>query len=107
MGIDYDGVGGVGIELTDKMLESAYTIGTFTEEEWDECYDTCLSRTGLSWSQAGNSYSGDTDFYLFVDANNLAQVLENVDKFIDDVDKHFGRKLEMEDIKVISEILVW
>ncbi len=56
MGVDYDGVGGIGIELTEEMIEYAIDHEVFTEEEWDDDRDYCLSKgEGFVYSVAGSA----------------------------------------------------
>ena len=35
MSIDYDGVGGIGIKITNKMFEAFEKNGIFTDEAWE------------------------------------------------------------------------
>ena len=42
MGIDYDGVGGIGIELTEELVQRFIAAEYFTEEEWQDDYEDCL-----------------------------------------------------------------
>jgi len=83
MSIDYNGIGGIGIEFTEDMATDIINLnGLFTEEEWDDDEDECMERIGLDYEQAGSAYSGETRWYLLVDGENLPGVIANADKFI-------------------------
>jgi len=105
MGIDYDGVGGIGIEITKDVLEKFISFGLFTEEQWDEDYYDCLEKIGLLYNTAGNFYSGDMEdltHYLFVRGNNLQEILDNEPEFISALEK-FGITISRKDLIVISD----
>lgn len=110
MGISYDGVGGIGIELTEELIEKFISKGYFTEDEWDEDYYECLETIGekldISYSTAGNFYSErDITRYLFVDGDNLKEILENYPSFIEKL-KTVGIELSIEDLELISDYSV-
>ena len=106
MGVDYDGVGGVGICI-DDYLDQIIASGAFTREEWDEDVDDCLSRNGIHYAEAGSSYEeGNRRYYAFVEGENLEEVINNVPAFVEKF-RGFGVVLLMKDIKIISDLLVW
>lgn len=108
MGIDYDGVGGIGIELTDEMLDTLKQKGLFTEEEWDEDYYDCMEKIGLVWEPA-HYYDVPVEeytFYLFVDGNNIVEINDNIPSFLDTLNK-YGFNITKEDIIPISDIHIW
>lgn len=76
MSVDYDGVGGIGIELTDEVLLCIIDKGIFTEYQWEDDRHLTLESLGLSFSEAGSYYSGNLKQYLFVDGNNLKEVYQ-------------------------------
>ena len=73
MGVDYDGVGGIGSELTPELQEILISHGAFTEQEWDDDHYECVESLGFEYSMAGDaSYTGGEDtVYLFVKGDNL------------------------------------
>jgi hypothetical protein len=105
MGIDYDGIGGIGIEFTDEIKDKLIECELFTEEDFDEDYDSCFEKLGLTYDQAGNMYSGDTYFYLMVDGDTLPEVNKNSKEFINTLSK-YGVIITEDDLKVISDYLV-
>lgn len=108
MGVDYSGVGGIGIELTDEMVEYAIDKGVFTEEEWDDDWDYCLSKMdGFVYSTAGSEYSGDICHYLFVPATTLGKINEYAPIFVEKVREYFGVDIAVDDLKVISDIYIY
>jgi len=109
MGIDYDGVGGIGIELTEDIIQKFISFEYFTEDEWNENYYDCLETIGkkfnISFTSAGNFYSGDIVHYLLVDGQNLKEINENSKTFIEKL-KIIGLELSEESLKVISDYMV-
>lgn len=105
MGIDYDGVGGIGIELTDNMIQTAIKKGIFTQEMWKEDQDHCLDILGFTYSDAGNYYSGDIKTYLFVDGNNLGEINKNALDFIEKL-KQFDIIYSVDDIELIEDVRI-
>lgn len=111
MGISYDGIGGIGIEVTEEIVAKFISSGYFTEDEWDEDYYECLETIGeklnISYSTAGNFYNGIEDLvhYLLVDGENLKEVVENSKTFIEKL-KTVGLDLTEKDLLVISDYCV-
>lgn len=110
MGISYGSVGGIGIELTEERIQKFISTGYFTEEEWEDDYYECLvsisEKLELSYESAGNFYNDDDKtHYLLVDGDNLKEVLENYQTFIDKL-KTVGIELSIEDLDVISDYVV-
>ena len=67
MGVDYDGVGGIGIEFTDEMAEKFSDKGLFTVEEWDDDPNDCMERIGILYCEAGwANYGGERRIYLVI-----------------------------------------
>ena len=108
MGVDYDGVGGIGIELTEEMIEYAIDHEVFTEEEWDGDRDYCLSKgEGFVYSVAGSAWSGDICHYLFVPAATLGSINEKAPIFVEKVKEYFGVDIAVDDLKVIEDIYIY
>ena len=107
MGVDYSGIGGIGIELTEERRKKLISKGLFTEDEWDkDCYE-CLEEVNLPFSVAGDgSYGGDFRFYLLVEGDNLKEILENEEAFRNRL-QNFGIQLTQEDLGVISDLHIW
>lgn len=106
MGIDYDGVGGIGIEIDEDVHLKLIENGVFTDDEWDEDRDGCLEELDILYQQAGNAYSGDVTFYLFVEGENLIEINRNAPKFIDKLNA-VGINITIDKLKVISETFVY
>ena len=113
MGISYSGVGGIGIELTEELIEKFISKGYFTEDEWDddyyECLETINQKLDIENSSAGNFYSDDNDdlrHYLFVDGENLKEILENYSSFIEKL-KTVDIELSIEDLELVSDFSVF
>jgi hypothetical protein len=107
MGIDYNGVGGVGIQLTNDKIKKMIEKGVFTQEEWEYDNDECLtSKLKMLYDVGGNSYCGEKNIYLFVPGPNLKIVNENVKDFIKDLSE-VGIDITEEDILIISDYCVW
>lgn len=109
MGISYDGVGGIGIELTEEIIQKLIAANIFTEEEWEDDYYTCLDTIGDTWGvlfgTGGSHYSGDLNHYIFVDGSNLKEIMENYPNFLEKL-KNVGVELSIEDLKLISDYSV-
>ncbi len=105
MGVDYDAVGGIGVEVTEvvwKFIES----GLFTQEDWDYDVEECLDKVGIAYENGGNHYSGDTTYYYLVEGSNLTEVKANSVTFLNKLNE-YGLELTEADLKVISEICIW
>ena len=46
MGISYNGVGGIGIELTEEIIQKLISANIFTEEEWEEEEELSATKRG-------------------------------------------------------------
>ena len=106
MSVDYDGVGGIGILLTDEIIEKLMDGNLFTKEEWDNDKYECVERLNVSYQTAGNAYSGDTHFYLLVEGSTLAEINYNADEFINWLVNNLGFNIDYNDLMVISDIYV-
>ena len=109
MGVDYDGVGGIGIEITDYVIDKLINYGLFTRDEWEDDYDFCLSKIGFVYELAGNgSYTGRENdrYYCLVPGSNLMEIVANKMKFIKRFEE-FGIMLDDTSLIVISDFRVW
>jgi hypothetical protein len=106
MGVDYTGVGGIGIEVDDKVLATFIENKVFSEEEWDEYGSECLEEIGVPYQTAGSAYSGEETNYLFVPGDTLGEIQANAPKFIETLKKH-GCNISEKDLLLISDLHVW
>lgn len=108
MSIDYDASFGLGIYITDDMVKTLIEKGFFSEEEYEEDEYGCLaSLKGLYLVETGSYYYGETSFYATVPTDNyLEQINGAVDKFIVNIEKYFGIKLEYKDLNIVGGVLV-
>ena len=110
MGIDYRGVGGIGIEVTEDMIDEAFELKypDFDEDSsYGEKLDNLLNASSLEYETAGNAYSGETLFYLLVPGNTLGKIQKNVPIFLEDILQVFNIKKDPADLEVISDMLVY
>lgn len=115
MGIDYRGVGGIGIEVTEQMIDEAFErkFGYNCEEDEDEELTTedklnnLLFDSSLEYETAGNAYSGEITLYLLVSGSTLGEVQENVPVFLEGILQVFDIKKDPADLEVISDLLVY
>ena len=108
MGVDYDAVGGIGVEFNDDLQYKAIELGYFTEEEWDGDPYSCVESLGISFEEAGDGNYGGTDYwYLIVNGDNLKEVNSNKEAFLNTINSKFNVEYTEEDLKVISELHVW
>lgn len=102
MSVDYDGVGGVGLRVTDAIVEKLIEHGLFTEADYEKDVSSCLEKIKLPYSVYGNAYSGDIDYALFVKGTKLSEIYENAPKFIARLEE-LGISMEADDLEVICE----
>lgn len=108
MGVDYNAVGGIGVEFNDDLQYKAIELEYFTEEEWDEDPTGCVESLKISYESAGDGSYGGTDYWYFiVDGNNLKEVNNNKESFLNMINSKFNVEYTEEDLKVISELHVW
>ena len=63
---------------------------------------------GISYERAGSGcYGGEDYWYLIVDGNNLKEVNNNKESFLNMINSKFNVEYTEEDLKVISELHVW
>lgn len=107
MGVDYNGVGGIGVRLKAEMVQTAINKNLFTEEDWEEDSIASVEVFGVPYAQAGSAYSGKEWFYLFVDGNNLEEVNSNSKSFLDKINELFDLNYTEKDLEVISDLYIW
>lgn len=108
MGVDYEGVGGVGIELTDEMIEQLKNYSSFTEEEWEDGPIYYMEKCGFLCFEGGSyHYTGEKRrFYFLVPGDTLKEVTNNAPTFIKNL-AAFGIQTTVDDLKIISDLLIW
>lgn len=104
MSIDYDACAGIGVKVTEEMIEKFIKFRFFTKEDWDDDAPGCLECLNLIYGTAGSYYSGNVWYYLFVEGDNLREINKNLDKFIK-VFNTVGIDLKEEDLEVIEDLL--
>lgn len=110
MGIDYRGVGGIGIEVTEEMIDEAIEAKypDFDEDSnYEEKLNNLLFNSPLEYSTAGNAYSGEMMFYLLVPGSTLGEIQENIPVFLEGILQVFKLKKDPADLEVISDLLVY
>jgi hypothetical protein len=105
--VDYNGVGGVGIKITEEMIAILIDRKLFTSEEWEGDKHSCLETLGIIYEEAGSgAYGGDQSFYLFVAGETLDSVIVNAPLFIEKL-AGVGIAITKEEIVVISDLCMW
>ena len=105
MSVDYDGVGGIGLRLTEVVIGKLVKHGLFTKAEFEDDKYNCLEKIGLPFSAYGNAFSGDTGYVLLVDGSKFSDIYENAPAFIERL-AEIGIVMEADDLEVINEIYV-
>ena len=116
MGVDYEAVGGVGIAITEDMIQYAIKQGVITQDEWEGCswYD-CVENiskkyTTLDFQEGGDSaYSGNTpDIYVVINGcGTLGEANLGASKFCEHLEAVFGVVKKPEDLQIILDYIVW
>ncbi len=96
---------GVGIKLTDKMIDVAIKRGIFPECMWDDDEEWCLGQLGVRAQQAGSNEYGFC-WYLFVDGDTLGEVNRNANDFLKKI-RCLGVDISKEDLLIVDETFIW
>ncbi len=107
MGVDYNAVGGIGIRFNEDLQMKAIELEYFTGEEWDEDMYSCVDYLDIPYKVAGDTYNAEYDFYFLVEGNNLKEIVENSESFLQELNKKFNVEYTQEDLEVISELRIW
>ncbi len=106
MGVDYTGIGGVGIEITEEMQEMI-TEKYNVENDEEVYFVEILDEIGIEYSEAGSgNYSGEARYYFLVEGSKFSEIQDNTDDFIKSL-KDIGIEITSEDLDVISDIHMW
>lgn len=112
MGVDYDGVAGFGIEITDEIKEKLGFFELFETEDEDNSvdYNEFMDNLGIPYKEAGYySYSGDIDelrLYFIIGGKTLKEIVEEAPNFINKLHE-IGIDITENDIKLIEDVHCW
>lgn len=114
MGVDYDGVGGIGIWFKEDLVCKAIKNNIFTEQEWSDDHYQCVEKfckndknMKFYFSTAGSAYSGELEHCFLVPGENLVEVNENAKLFLEIINKKLDTQFTLKDLKVIADIHIW
>jgi hypothetical protein len=100
MGVDYEGVGGIGIEVS--YDEEKY-------EDHDDYFDSLnMKDSGFSWTSAGDgAYGGEYRFYItidnpFKDGYDLTEKVKELQAFLIENNVDYGEDFEVDTIEDLS-----
>ena len=107
MRLDYDGVGGVGIRVTNDHIQTMIDKGLFSREEFEEDQSNCMDSLGIPYSCAGSFYQENASyFYFLVKGEILDDVIENKHEFIKSL-SYIGINITDSDLIIISDLMIW
>lgn len=108
MGVDYEGIGGIGIKVNDELVAKIIDLGFFTGEDWSKDPQGCMSSLNIPYATAGaGSYGGEDRFYFTISAYTYKQVNENKDDFLHIINSTLQTEFTEDDLIVISDLYVW
>lgn len=105
MGVDFDGVGGIGIEFTDEIRQKFIDSDKYpecTEELWEDDEDEFLNYARFPYQTAGSSYVPEIYYYFMVPGKNLYEINSNAPDFIKKL-KEVGINITQKDLIVIED----
>ena len=105
MSIDYDGVGGCGILITDEIIQKLISTGKITQDDWEDNKTEVLDKLSILYQLAGSSFSGLLHYYWIIQGSKLLDIISNVSEFIKQLSK-IGIIITLDDIIVIEDILI-
>ncbi len=108
MGVDYSGIGGIGIEITEERFALLLKHGLFTQEEWDNDPWYPLEKLKFPYAAAGvGNYTGKKNtYYVLVPVDNLTEIIANEAQFRGTFAK-YGIDLQQKDLMVIVGLYVY
>lgn len=106
MSVDYEVVGGIGVTITDEIVDKMIVFGAFDRQDWIDDKDTCLDEIGITYVTAGNAYIGDETYYWMIEADTLFDVNHEAPKFIAALTK-VGIDINKDALEVISDLLIY
>jgi hypothetical protein len=110
MSVDYEGIGGIGVVLTNDIIrEMDINCEKFSLKDWEsggnDYLKDYLLESGLKYEMAGNCYTGDIFYVILMEAETLGDINSNAGKFCSMLGE-IGIKIEAENLSVISEMCV-
>ena len=106
MGVDYSGVGGIGIEISEEMKDILLDKHTSENEDDEVYFSEVLDDLGIEYQEAGSGgYGGEARYYFLVKGNKLSEVQENTPAFIESL-KDVGIKIDVKDLRVVSDLYI-
>ena len=105
MSVDYKGVGGIGVLVTDSIRKKLVIAN---DGNYDGCVETLLCDLGIECEELGEgNYTGNENtFYMMVEGKTLIELNKNVQAFIKKL-KSYKINIKEEDIKLVSGLLMW
>jgi hypothetical protein len=105
MGVDYNGVGGIGLEVTNEIKKKLVVAN---DGDFCGCMDTLLDDLEFEYREAGDgNYSGEENtYYIMVEGENLREIIENSEPFIERL-SNMGIIVTFDNLKVIEDLRVW
>lgn len=110
MSTEYIGVGGIGVKLTQEMINYAIDNEIFTNDDWDDDPFICLSKLNikeLNFKPAGNCFTGKIYFYILVKGETFIELIDNYPLFIEKIKEYFGVDIDISDLIVINAIYIY
>ena len=113
--MDIEAVGGIGIEITQKMINELIENNIFTVEEYEENSIEAIEKiTSNKWiqnsevKQAGDMFTGDVTYYLLMKAETLEEANCLKNSFLNDLGNLINiSENNLPELKIISDFLVF
>ena len=64
------------------MIAKWISEGHFTQDEYEDGLDDCLTRLGFNSEEAGSCWSGEIVRYIMIEGQNLTEILKNEESFV-------------------------
>ncbi len=111
MGVDYRGVGGIGIEFTYEQLKMVVNKGLLEDIDAPDKIDTdyfgeYLEELDLGYECGGDAYGGEKCYYVLVPGKNLTEINQNSKAFIERLGS-LGINITEDDLMVISDLYIY
>lgn len=110
MGVDFDGVGGIGFKVEDhlEVLLQNEEFTTLWETDKDSAVELlCADSTVARYRLAGDCFDGKTWWYVKVKGTTLQEVLDNCPDFVYHFRTEWGLMLDFSKLKVIEDLCIW
>lgn len=111
MGVDYDGVGGIGFRIDDfldKLLIDAEFSRLWEDDKYEACEYLCKDVDHACYMEAGSGgYGGQYRFYVCIVSTTLGDVNARAESFCDQFNKRWGLNLKPDELKIIEDIHIW